>query len=133
MIIYAVCRLRYNSQVRLIAIAGLLVLLLSLAGCGRGQPPVATGRSIGVSTEGTGSSTVIIVNGTGFTPNSRVVIRLTDKQLVQLQFAETAEGNGKFVSRHGVVCNSGAEITVTAFEDANPTSTFANSVARSCP
>jgi hypothetical protein len=90
-------------------------------------------RQISVSKEGVGSSTVFVVTGAGFTPNSLVTIRITDPQLQQLQFPETAEGDGKFVSRHGIPCVSGVTLTFTAFEDADPQGTFANTVVTTCP
>src|SRR3954447_12417391 len=90
-------------------------------------------RSISVSKEGTGSSTAFIVNGVGFTPGSLIVIRITDAQLQQIQFPETAGGDGKFVSRHGVPCFSGGQLTFTAFEDTDPSGTFANIIVTTCP
>ena len=98
-----------------------------------GSAPTQSGRQISVSKEGAGSSTVFVVIGTGFTPSSRVVIRVTDAQFRQVQFPETAGGDGKFVSRHSVPCRSGIQLTFTAFEDAHPSSTFANAVVTTCP
>jgi hypothetical protein len=92
-----------------------------------------SGRRITVSKEGAGSSAVFVVTGAGFTANSRVVIRITDAQLHQVQFPETAGGDGRFVSRHSVSCVSGTSLTITAFEDANPQGTFANVVVTTCP
>jgi hypothetical protein len=86
-----------------------------------------------VSNEGIGLSTVFTVTGSGFTPNRLVVIRFTAPNLEQVQFAETARVDGKFVSRHSLPCVSGVRLTVTAFEDANPQGTFANVVQTSCP
>jgi hypothetical protein len=90
-------------------------------------------RSISVSKEGAGSSTVFVVTGAGFTPSSLVVIRITSPQLQQVQFSETAGGDGKFGSRHSVPCVSGIQLTFTAFEDADPLSTFSNAVITNCP
>jgi hypothetical protein len=90
-------------------------------------------RQISVSNEGTGTATVFVVTGAGFTPNSRVVIRITAPQLAQVQFAETAGTDGKFVSRHAVSCEPGITLTFTAFEDADPEGTFANPVVTTCP
>ena len=92
----------------------------------------SAGRHITVSKEGAGSSTVFIVTGAGFAPSSRVVIRITDAQLHQVQFPETRGGDGRFVSRHSVPCVSGTSFTFTAFEDANPQGTFANAVVTTC-
>ena len=92
------------------------------------------GRRIVVSKEGAGASTVFVVTGTGFSPNKLVVIRITDRQtLQQVQSAETAGGDGKFVARRSLPCGSGAPFTVTAFEDASPQATFANVVETTCP
>lgn len=90
-------------------------------------------RTISVSSEGTGKSTVFTIKGTGFTPSSRVVIKLTNPKLEQLQFPETAGGDGKFASRHAVECQFGMQITFTAFEDADPLGTIANAVVTACP
>jgi Fibronectin type III domain len=90
-------------------------------------------RSIGVSKEGAGSSTVFVVTGTGFTPSGLVVVRITDAQFHQVQFPETAGGDGRFVSRHSVPCVSGTQVTLTAFEDADPLGTVANAVVTTCP
>jgi Ricin-type beta-trefoil lectin domain len=88
---------------------------------------------ISVSNEGVGLTSVFTVTGSGFTPNSLVVIRFTVPSLEQRQFAVTARTDGKFESRHGISCASGVSITVTAFEDANPKETFANVVVTTCP
>lgn len=98
-----------------------------------GSASTPSGRQISVSKEGAGSSTVFVVTGTGFTSSSRVVIKITDNQFRQVQFPETAGGDGRFVSRHSVSCVSGIQLTFTAFEDANPSGTFANSVVTTCP
>jgi hypothetical protein len=90
-------------------------------------------RTISVSKEGTGTSTVFVVRGSGFTPNGLVTIRIVDPQLNQLQFPETAEGDGSFVSRHSVPCLSGIALTLTAFESSDPDGTFANVIVTACP
>jgi hypothetical protein len=90
-------------------------------------------RRISVTSQGTGASTVFTVNGSGFTADSRVVIKITGAQLQQLQFAETAGADGKFASRHAVACTSGIQLTFTAFEDADPDGTFANAIVTNCP
>jgi hypothetical protein len=90
-------------------------------------------RTISVTKEGTGSSTVLTVKGSGFTPSSLVVIKITDAQLQQVQFPETAGTDGKFVSKHSVSCVSSAQLTITAFEDADPLGTFANAIVTTCP
>lgn len=89
--------------------------------------------SITVSSEGSGQSTLFTINGNGFTPNSLVVVRITDQQLHQIQISETVEGSGRFVARRSAPCISGVKLTFTAFEYANPSGTFANSVVKSCP
>jgi hypothetical protein len=95
------------------------------------RPPAS--QQISVAKQGTGASTVFVVSGAGFTPNGRVVIRVTTPQLQQVQFAETAGFDGRFVSSHSVPCVSGGQLTVTAFEDRDPTHTFANAVVTTCP
>jgi hypothetical protein len=91
------------------------------------------GRTINVTKQGSGSSAIFVVTGTGFTANSRVVIKATSPQLQQVQFVATAGGDGKFQNSQGIPCQTGLQITFTAFEDANPTGTFANSVVTNCP
>lgn len=90
-------------------------------------------RQIGVSSEGAGQNSLFTIVGEGFTPNSLVVLRITDAQLQQLQFPETAGLDGKFSSRHAVRCVSGGKLTFTAFEDEDPLGTFANSIDTNCP
>jgi hypothetical protein len=90
-------------------------------------------RIISVSKQGSGASTIFVVTGSGFTPNSLVVIRITDAAFEQVQFPETAQADGKFVSQHSVPCASGIQLTFTAFEDADPQGTFANAVVTTCP
>jgi hypothetical protein len=92
----------------------------------------ASGRQISVSNEGAGSTTVFTVTGTGFTSNSRVVLKITDTKFAQLQFPETASADGKFV-RHSVSCVSSGTLTFTAFEDAHPTTTQADPIVTTCP
>ena len=109
------------------------ISIIDLIRLAESQTPEKTPRSISVSSEGSGTSTVFVVTGDGFTPGKRVVIRITDRQLNQLQFPETAGGDGKFVSRCSVRCGSGFELTITAFEDADPLGTFANTIVTHCP
>lgn len=90
-------------------------------------------RRLSVSKEGAGSSTVFVVTGTGFTPDGLVVIKITAPNFAQVQFPETAGGDGKFVSRHSVPCASGLQLTLTAFEDADPLGTNANALVTTCP
>jgi hypothetical protein len=97
-------------------------------------PPTPTGgQHIDVVTEGTGGSTIVVTKGSKFTPGSVVVVRITDSHLVQLQSVATADADGKFTSRKQVPCLSGVRFTITAFEDTNPTGTFANAVVATCP
>ncbi len=90
-------------------------------------------RTISLTTEGTGASTVWTVTGSGFTPDGIVVLRFTNAVFQSLQFNQSAETDGRFVSRHSIECASGEQITVTAFEGADPDGTFANSIVTSCP
>jgi hypothetical protein len=90
-------------------------------------------RSISVSKEGVGVSAVFVVTGTGFTPNSLVVIRATAPNLSQRQFVHTAGGDGKFVARQSIPCLTGIELTFTAYEDSDTDGTFANEFITTCP
>jgi hypothetical protein len=104
--------------------------------CKRGvwtPPPGSSPRTISVSKEGAGRTTVFTVTGTGFTPNRLVVIRITASNFQQLQFAESAGADGNFVSRHSAPCASGLQLTFTAFEDASPANTNATPVITTCP
>jgi len=100
------------------------------------DPPPATsnsGQRISVRTEGSGPSTIAIVSGTGFKASALVVIRFTDSALNQLRATATADSGGKLEARRSVPCAPGISFTVTAFEDANPTGSFANTIVMSCP
>lgn len=90
-------------------------------------------RIISVSKEGAGTSAVFIVNGRGFTPNKLVVNRATAAVFQQIQFGETARADGTYEARRSIACQSGLQITFTAFEDAAPQLTRANVVVTSCP
>lgn len=90
-------------------------------------------RTISVSKEGAGTSAVFIVKGRGFTPNRLVVIRATAPNFQQVEFSETAGADGTYEARRSIPCQSGLQITFTAFEDAAPQGTFANVVVTSCP
>ena len=90
-------------------------------------------RVITVSKQGTGSAASAIVNGSGFTPASLIVVRIVASNLLSpVQFSTTAGGDGKFTASKGFSCVSGILITFTAFEDANPTGTISNAVSMSC-
>ena len=95
--------------------------------------PVPNNRRIEVASEGSGTSTVVVTRGSNFKPGSLVVVRITDARLVQLQAAATAAADGTFTARRQVPCLSGVQFTVTAFEDADPSNTFANAVIATCP
>jgi hypothetical protein len=91
-------------------------------------------RLINVTTEGTGASTVWTVTGSAFTPFGLAVIRFTNPAFQQVQFSQSAGADGKFVSRHSVAnVSSGEQITVTAWEDADPDGTSANPIVTTCP
>jgi hypothetical protein len=91
-------------------------------------------RQISVSNEGVGPSAVFTVAGTGFSPNSLVIIRVSDAPFQLQDFPETSGADGKFTSRHGLPCVSGVTVwTFTAFEDADPQGTVANTVVTTCP
>ena len=91
-------------------------------------------RLISVTTEGTGASTVWTVTGSAFTPFGLAVIRFTNPAFQQVQFSQSAGADGKFVSRHSIAnVSSGEQITVTAFEDADPEGTSANPIVTTCP
>jgi hypothetical protein len=90
-------------------------------------------RSISVSNEGVGASAIFVVTGAGFTPNSLVFITVTDERGRRKEFPETTGGDGRFLSRHSFPCEPGAQLTFTAFEDADPAGTVANVIVTSCP
>ena len=95
---------------------------------------VLPARLISITTEGTGASTVWTVTGSGFTPFGLAVIRFTNPAFQQVQFSQSAGADGKFVSRHSVAnVSSGEQITVTAWEDADPDGTSANPIVTTCP
>jgi Fibronectin type III domain len=90
-------------------------------------------RTISVALEGVGSSAVFLVTGAGFTPNSIVVIRAISPLGGQVSFVEAAGGDGRFVARRSIPCVTGVQLTFTAFEDADPEGTFANTIVTTCP
>lgn len=95
--------------------------------------PPAAPRTITVSKQGTGSTASAVVTGSGFTPNSLIVIRIVPANLLNpLQFSTTAGEDGKFSASKAFSCVSGILLTFTAFEDANPTGTISNPVSMTC-
>jgi hypothetical protein len=91
-------------------------------------------RLINVTTEGTGASTVWTVTGSAFTPFGLAVIRFANPAFQQVQFDQSAGADGRFVSRHSIAnVSSGEEITITAWEDADPDGTSANPIVTTCP
>jgi hypothetical protein len=95
--------------------------------------PATPFRFITVEKQGTPASTSVVVKGTGFTPGSLVVIRVTPQNFQNpRQFATTADGGGSFTATSSFPCVAGILLTFTAFEDANPTGTIANAVSLTC-
>src|SRR6266545_1466497 len=91
-------------------------------------------RTIGVAKEGAGSSTVFVVNGRGFSPNSKVELRIVDGLFQHpVTWVETAEGDGTLTSRRSYPCVTGESLTVSAFESADPEGTVSNFLETSCP
>jgi hypothetical protein len=83
-------------------------------------------RSITVTKVGSPAATTITVKGSAFTPNSVIVIRVTPKNLANpVQFSTTAGPDGTFVASDTFACVGGIGLTVSAFEDADPTNTLA--------
>jgi hypothetical protein len=91
------------------------------------------GQKISVRSENSGTSTVFIVSGEGFSPNSNIVIRMSRGPFDITDFQQTAGSDGKFVSRHSVPCISGNVHFFTAFEGADPNHTQANPFTITCP
>jgi hypothetical protein len=99
----------------------------------KGGGGTASTRQIMASSSGAGSTSVFTVTGSGFTPNSLVIIKITAPNLQQVQCKQTAGANGTFVARCPASCISGGQLTFTAYEDANPTGTQATPVVTTCP
>lgn len=97
------------------------------------KPKLGPQRTISVTPSAASGGGLFAVSGMNFTPGALIVLRATDPNLHQLQFTATADGNGAFMTTLNIPCNSFVQITFTAFEDADPSRTFANSVVTSCP
>jgi hypothetical protein len=110
------------------------VVAVNEAGGSGGPSVTATtpARTISVAKEGAGSSTVYVVNGRGFSPNSKVVLRI-EHGLTQSEWVETAEADGTLTSRRSYPCVTGQALHVSAFEDADPLGTWSNILETSCP
>lgn len=96
-------------------------------------PTTSSGQHITVSSEGSGAGTIMVVKGTKFTAGKIAVVRFTDRGLNQVRSSMTVASDGTFTVRRAVPCATGIRITVTAFEDQNPSGTYANSVETTCP
>jgi hypothetical protein len=78
-------------------------------------------RSISATKEGAGLSTVFVVSGRGFSPNSKVELRIVDGHLQHpVAWVETAEADGTLTSRRSYPCVTGESLTVSAFETRQP-------------
>lgn len=110
------------------------VVAVNEAGESGGPSVTATtpARTVSVAKEGAGSSTVFVVKGRGFSPNSKVVLRI-EHGLTQSEWVETAEADGTLTSRRSYPCVTGQGLNVYAFEDADPESTVSNILETSCP
>jgi hypothetical protein len=66
-------------------------------------------------------STVFVVSGRGFSPNSKVELRIVDGHLQHpVAWVETAEADGTLTSRRSYPCVTGESLTVSAFETRQP-------------
>jgi hypothetical protein len=91
-----------------------------------------TPRTISVTRQGFGLSTVLVFTGSGFTPGGTLVVKVTAPNLTQAVFTETAQANGQLAASVQVPCVSGVLLTITVYEDANPTGTTANIIEMTC-
>jgi hypothetical protein len=110
------------------------VVAVNAAGESGGPSVTATtpARTISVAKEGAGLSSVFVVKGTGFSPNSKVFLQIAHGFELS-EWVETAEGDGTLTSRHSYPCVTGQELTVSAFESADPLGTESNYLETSCP
>ena len=112
------------------------VVAVNEAGQSGGPSVTATtpARTVSVTKEGAGSSTVFVVKGRGFSPNSKVELRIVDGGLQHpVAWIETAEADGTLTSRRSYPCVTGESLTVSAFESADPEGTVSNFLETSCP
>jgi hypothetical protein len=112
------------------------VVAANEAGKSGGPSVTATtpARTVSVTKEGAGLSTVFVVNGRGFSPDSKVELRIVDGGLQHpVTWVETAEGDGTLTSRRSYPCVTGESLTVSAFESADPEGTMSNFLETSCP
>lgn len=81
-------------------------------------------RSITATRVGLPAATTITVRGSGFTPNGVIVIRIGASNLANpVQFSTVAGPDGTLLISNTFACVAGIGITVSAFEDADPTNT----------
>jgi hypothetical protein len=112
------------------------VVAVNEAGPSGGPSVTATtpARTISVAKEGAGLSTVFVVKGRGFSPDSKVELRIVDGGFQHpVTWVETAEGDGTLTSRRSYPCVTGESLTVSAFESADPEGTVSNFLETSCP
>ena len=85
---------------------------------GQGQgtlPPGAAVPQISVIAEGSGASTTLAVQGSGFEANKPVSIRVADDAMnPERRFQNSADANGKLGARIPIACNSGFNLHVSA-------------------
>jgi hypothetical protein len=99
-------------------------------------PPVHP--TIGVTSSGTGQSSVFTVTGSGFLPSSNVRIRVVDDQLTERDFNQSSDAQGKLNARFSLPCISGLTLHFSA-TDGRPDASdltgvlFSNTVNSSCP
>ena len=61
------------------------------------------------------------------------MLRMQVAEENNIRFGYTAGANGSFSARLSLPCGSGAPLTVTGYEVADPSGTFANAVETTCP
>ena len=91
-------------------------------------------RIIAISRQGFGASTVFMVTGTGFTPESYITVQITApiSDYKQQQFTETAGVDGRLNASVNAPCNTGEVQTILAFEQTNEVETTSNWIEITC-
>jgi hypothetical protein len=99
---------------------------------------ISSSPQISVVREGSGQGSLFVIQGTGFSPNKLVTVRVVDEQLTTRNFQQNADASGKLGLRQSIPCVSGKTLHFSA-TDSRPNSSdatgvlWSNTFTTTCP
>jgi hypothetical protein len=98
-------------------------------------PCTSTKPSISVSTEGSGATSVFVVTGSGFLPNTTVHLRFVDDASNMQSFQQSSNEKCQFTLRQGIPCTTGGGLHFSANDGrvVSGSLVWSNTFTTSCP